>query len=964
MPALWRLDLVGEVVVKSWRLAVGGWQLGRTGFLLCLAVLLLRVPAAEADEPPPAPKFIHAASLITTPAGKKMVAIDGRTTPLFWADGVTQTAQLEAYASTGLNTVVVRLSWRLSQNGSLAPEDWQPQRAFAEAAARRGLYVVYSLPPTPFGMEQAFRVAADSNAYFLMWSAWAHGVIAELKDTPNLIGWMLPDDPRSLPMTDDAAFGKWLFANYGNIAFINRQWGTAFATLDDITLEATNQIINIWRGPGPITGEMTNDELTARVLQANARKAEQNFAFHPASLTLALYKWDTYRALLAEWARLVRESDAERLVISGRLPDYAQLLSLPATIDISMPDIQPGVAEPDAATHNPHAVAIARRGNRFAAVPVLATAASALLPEEALPRLLPAWADAALAHGAAGLGFSSWPELQANEALRRSATSTLTRLGSTPFAGLWAQAPVATAAILLTPLAEGQMFQANASLVTDKPRGLYGFGEDLVGDEPNNLVYALRWGTAFGGVDYLAPDDLEANQALNRYTTIFMPQALSMPDEQGQVLSNYVADGGVLVADLGIGAAQAEAQVTGLPAALAALFGVASPLELKTLTFNLQSLVPHPLFPTWSDVDQGRTGLAMSGGAGPKGAAFAGPLLFGAPLPGTIPLALAAELPQRFGTSSRRGTQTRLQRSLLTLRPLGNGYAIFAPFRLWNFWRPGDIGFDNFHGDLLARGAAVVQPGLTTLVPAPYLDASGTTAAPEIINFSRAVALLNHNPAVLIQSASSTASGGAPPRVGGGQLATVQTMGTGDFLWSGGICTFPLSSREQQLASGRPAPIAEPDDFEKRPQPVNLYAAVRPQEMQVLEMVPIRVQNLAGGPLSAHVKEYSASAVKLLVWPNATTVVTRNGEFQVALAEPGVARITLYDNSLTAGYRIQPGSRHRVTIADLMPILEAGKKDKKTRRTPVTQIVTADAGGRLVIEATGAALVVEINRVP
>jgi hypothetical protein len=42
--------------------------------------------------------------------------------PLFWADGLTRADELEAYQATGFNTVVVRLFWQPSPDGSLNPE--------------------------------------------------------------------------------------------------------------------------------------------------------------------------------------------------------------------------------------------------------------------------------------------------------------------------------------------------------------------------------------------------------------------------------------------------------------------------------------------------------------------------------------------------------------------------------------------------------------------------------------------------------------------------------------------------------------------------------------------------------------------------------------------------------------------------------------------------------------------------
>lgn len=922
----------------------------------------------------------------TTRWGRKLAALDNRATPLFWANGITRIDELEEYKRVGLNTVVVRLGWRPSPDGALVPEDLQPQRRFAEEVARRGLFVIYSLPPAPFGMESGFRVSAGSEAYFLMWSAWTQNAIALLKDTPNLLGWMLPDDPRSLPFADDVGWNRWLHENFASVAVVNGQWGAAFDNLDDVSLEATRGVIKAWRGGAP-TGGMSIEELSVRMAQNNRRPADQNFAFHPAALAMARFRWDSFSALLQAWAQVVREADASHLVCTGRLPDYAQLLGVPANIDVSIPDIRPGVAEADVLTHNPQAVDIARRGNRFLAIPTLSTSGTAAVDGGLLPSLLPKWADSAFAHGASGLAFDQWADLFNNEDLRRSVQSTLARLQTPAFAPLWQQPPVASAAIVLTPMADGHTLQTGTTL-TAEARGLYGFGDDLVAGEPSDLVFALRWGTAFGSFDYLAPEDVAADAAaLRRYNLILMPQALSVDVGEAAALQNYMEAGGVVVADLGLGAWQAGARANFLPPYLARLFGVPTAMPMRAVSFNLQWLAPHELWPTWSQ--NPRRGGIVTAGDGPGGAAFAGPAGYGDPQGGAA-VGLGHQILEQLPRNHNGVAPTRLQRSFLSAQPVGNGFAVFAPWRLWTFWRPGQNGFDAFHGDLLARGATLAQSGAPALVPAP--PAASSPLYSQVVNMPNAIALLNHtltpagasdfsgetavsNPTVGAQSTLSGALGSSPnappnaatpkPSRRNLHLAQIQTSGVGDFLWSGGVATFGNGAPET-IIGGRPAPIADPDEWESRAQPIVLHALVAGGEAKVLQVRRVRAQNMAGGPLSGSVLQDEAAAMRLILWPNSVGVTVQNNDFSVFLAEAAPVRVTVYDDP--DGYAIAPNSRHRVAITDLAAsaALIAGNArnapKKRSTSSPRTtfQIVTADAKGQIKVETSGAAISIEI----
>lgn len=890
-------------------------------------------------------------NLVTTSFGKKMVEFGGIRAPLLWADGITQAAQLDEYARTGFNTIVVRLPWRLKEDGTLLSGDLEAPRELALAAAAKGLHVIYGLPPAPSGLELSFRTSADSNAYFTLWTTWVQAAMAGLNNTPNLLGWMLPDDPRALPFYDDNGFNKWIKANYATVDVLNQQWGTGFASLDEVNLTLTRKLVTSWRAQGDISGAMSQMELAERLMQMNKRVETQNFAFHPAALAMAHYQWEAYRNLLARWAHTVRDMDNEHLVISGRLTDYAQLLSLPADIDISIPDVRPGQAEVDWVTHNPQALDMARRGGRFAAVPVISTSGPADKNPQALPQAVEHWINEAVVHGASGLVFSSWSDLQKSAPLAKAVSDALQRLSKPEYSDLWQQQPIATAAVVVTPLADGYTLQLGPANLPGLARGLYGFAEDMVPGEPSDLVYALRWGTAFGSIDYLSPDDVETGTALPRYSLLLLPQALSISTATERQLVRYVTEGGAVVADLGLGAAQttgrvfgtAADQAVGLTPSLATLFGVAPAMQLRTLAFNLQYVMPHPLLPTWMRMSNGRPGMLMTRGDGPEGAAFAGPVLYGLVPEGTLQLAQGPQLPDQV-TRTAQGHLNRVLRAPLTLHQVGRGYALFAPFRLWNFWRPGQYGFDGFHGDLLARGAALVQLDVQSLVPQPAPIANAGMFYPETVNFSTSVVLLNHYPRT---EASEM------PEQPGRLLSTVQTTGAGNFLWSGAVCGFPPANTPSTLATGRPAPIADATESETRPRPVELHTVTEPGQMLALRQLPIRVQHAAGNVVMSYVRESQPTSLKLTIWPNARDVTLNKGEMQVMLGEAGTARITIY-NGAAADYHLTPGSRHRVSVSDL------SAPGKNGQPAVTAQTLTADERGRLVIDATGAAIAVEI----
>lgn len=913
---------------------------------------------------------LHAETLQTavsaTDGGKKVVMINGKSQPLFWCDGITKISDLDAYAKSGFNTVVVRLFWTPTKDGSLVPQDLQPQQTFAAAAAARGLYVIYALPEAPFGQVNQFTLSAANRAYFFMWESWIKSAMQSLAATPNLIGWMLPDDPRGLPTTDDADFRGWLMQHYSSLPVLNKEWMTSFGSFDDITLGDVESMVQRWRGVSAPDGAMSDADFRSYVQQATSRRGgSPNWAFHPAALALGLYRWDNFGALVNRWAQIVHQSDPQHIVFSGQLPDYAELLALPATVDVSVPAIWPGNAENDIATGNPQAVDIARRGGRFCAMPMLPTSLPNNFPPNLIAARLQAWSDEALAHGASGLALSSWNDVKADAALQKVVQSTLTKINSEMRESRWQQAPLATTAIVLTPLADGHTtigpaetqteqlpptmgaWQNTPTVRTTHPeRGLYGFCDQLVSGEPSDLVYAMRWGTQFGAVDYLSPEDLGGEYSrskggvLKKYATVLLPQAYWMPPPVLAELTQYVNGGGVIVADLGIGAAQAGDQVVEMPPAINALLGVV-PQKMQVVSFNLTTAPDAGLLPSWGTLAATPQSV-LTAGDGPGGAAFAGPAVFTTLLPGTKMLGLGFQLPMPLG-ANQDNQKYLLQRVWLSAAPQGNGLAIYAPFHLWTHWRPGFHGFDEFHRDLMGRGAALTTILNRSLFPSPNPAPGAPQMFPEMINYPQGIALINHTPPT--QGASDKT---------GAQMAAIATGSMGNFLWRNALCVFPAAGSMPALPT-RPAPDGTASSFTGNPGISELFRWVDADQSTLLQPVPVQLQPINGATaVTGNLLEDSASKISIVVWPGADAVLPQNGDFRVPL-QGGSTRIVIDNQSEENGYVIAPGSKHQLTITDWGKPQKPGEPPHQEKA-----VVQADTNGQLKIDVTGKSLQIDL----
>ncbi len=887
-------------------------------FLPCLVAALVALPArAQNGESGPAPTGLVAPR--ETPAGKRF----------FWCAGLSRISDLDSYVAAGFDTLIVPLEWKTDDNAEGDERAFAPPVALAKEGARRGLKIIFSLPAAPVGLGSA-RINAESPSYSAVWTNWAQGAVGALSNTPNLVGWMLPDDARALVSLDDASFRRYLGGHFASVEALNARWNTRFDDFESINIDDVSALVaaraaskassgsSAHSGDGTLPSPGTSASGKAPDTSAPAIATRGGEAgFHPAALFLADWKRGTWSDLVSLWAATVRGADARHLVFSGACPDYAQLLAMPEGVDVSVSSVSPTVAENDIVTSNPQSLDIARRAGTRAAIARFSLAGDEDLPPAAITQLLPRWVDAAVAHGSRGAAFSGFATLAKTPALLKVVIQTLKRIKAERDDP---DAPVASFAVLLEPLAEGASPQLGE---VPAPRGLYGFGEGLVDGEPLNLVSSLRWGTAFGGADFLTPDDL-GRVDLSRYSTILAPQLLDCSPDMAQKLGDYVRGGGVLVADLGLGALQNGGSMSALPPSVALLAGGVGPFQLREAAFNLRGAGPSELLPTWAKSLDVRPGMTLSSGDGRDETAFDGVTGFAPPPPGASVLAT--------GSSDGRN------RVALTLARAGRGAFVFAPFRLWANWRSGQEGFDAFFGDLLARGSNLAVP-IGALTPFPVGTSFGATVFPEVVNRPTSVSFLNH-------SASGQPS----------QSAAIDTTGTGDWLWSNAVVRMTNTS-DAPLGVARPAPISVPDDLEKRARPLSIYVTVRAGERVRCQQRPISVQNRAGGGISAQIGVESPAVLSLNVWGETLQIATPiNGSNWQPLPLSGTTpfRITVVD--APDGYRCPPGSRHRVSIREFGTLDGAGKKTATS-----SQLVAADAGGRLRFEFSGNACQMQIT---
>ncbi|HUU54446.1 MAG TPA: beta-galactosidase trimerization domain-containing protein [Armatimonadota bacterium] len=620
-----------------------------------LAALVFAGPMAR---PGSAQEAVGAPAAVTAATARReanYLRVNGTPTLLTWARGVQTPEDLDQYRALGLNTAYLELrdvsEERLSRVSSLAA-----------AAEERGLLVVIALAARTLRDEAGNDLSTDplSDDYRRAVEAFVGAAVHGVGERPRLIAWAVQAVPPADVVIDDAGFISYLRIWYSSLNALNESWGTTYAVWDEITLGAARDV-----------------------------DSGLPYGIGRASVDYASYQESAYADALSLWAKAVRTADPGRLLFAASLPDYRSIASVPALFDAMVIETYPTAAEADWETHNVHAVDIARRANRFAAVQTLQVGSDTSQAQVA------SWAGLALAHGAAGLAFSSWTAVKASEELR----AALPWIAQMALEQAYPDTPLAQTAIVYEPIAGGVMMRG---------RALYGYLDGVTPGSPTNLFAAARAGSRFGLLDVLGWEDL-AEMDLSQYGTIIAPTVFYLPDEAQLALHNYVLRGGALVVDAGIGMYQAEGTTDSMPPIIREILGLR---YLDLANFSEEGVAPgdviygetfdpavpteiQPLAPNQEgqEIDPALTRFVQ------------GLELF------LTQADVAQYLGERFVSEGDTG---------LRVKGLGKGFAVYSPDFLYDTWDASDPYFNEFHDRVLSYGSDLeitepdgVWPGVT-----------------------------------------------------------------------------------------------------------------------------------------------------------------------------------------------------------------------------------------------------------
>jgi Beta-galactosidase trimerisation domain. len=483
------------------------------------------------------------------------------TMPDWWlaADGLRDPDDLPLYRQIGLTVLWVSVPYR--PDGDLSGYD-----RLLDTADQLGMPYIIALDLRPPAMRPPIRCAPHDVNYLLWLRRWLDIAIPYFRNRPNLLGYALGQRVDEAISYDDEGFALFLRQKYGTLERLQQAWQLP---------------VRDWR-IAQLTAMQADDELSP-------------LRYSRPSLDVALYHWTTLRNLLVLWAEEVRRRDPERMLIAGPLTTYRSLAVVPPGYQAIVPFLSPEGSERDWLTHNCHAVAIARRGGRFRALPMLTVRSQdgRIVTEEALLR----WAVAALAQGASGFVLNDWSALKESEPLRLSVMALRHRLKAEvpPDA-----TPRPKTAVLYTPFAEGVLSPEGFPLYgfAIPPRNTQALPLRLGINEPATLFAWLRF-HGWGIVDCLTPEELTP-EFLGKYRTLLAPMPAYLDEGMQRNLATFVANGGIFVADFGTGAFQAEIPFQTLPTGLRELLGVWAMQQVLAnmeLRAEMTVLFPHPLFP-------------------------------------------------------------------------------------------------------------------------------------------------------------------------------------------------------------------------------------------------------------------------------------------------------------------------------------------------------------------------------
>ncbi len=592
-------------------------------------------------------------------------ATTGPYTFLYGMDLTAADQVLRDSMDLGLNTVYIDLD-----KSDL--DDLSSVRRIIRHAAGWGFKVIVGIPTTTFTRK---RLSPYSSDYRAAVSGMIGTTVSALSEEPGVTAWATGHYLEKHISYTDEDFQLFLQDRYGGMEALNEAWGSGYQR---------------WRA--------INQE------DALGLNADDVF-IGKAAIDVADYREAAYHELLDLWAAEIRKHDPNRPLMTGLISLYRSIPSVPDSYDIIAvtmpPEIMTPGETPDTATHNVHAVDMARRGGKFDVVTTLR------LPLANMNRVRD-WVREADLHGASGIGLENWQRLSENRHIMRTLQPALTEQ--------WHETslqsnPQPCVAVIHSPYAEGYS-------VLDVP--VYGYLRGFATGQPTSPIEDLRLGTCFGTIDVLAPGDLDDAQ-LSRYSLLIAPSALGLNRQQCIILSQYVRNGGALIADIGVGMGLSGSFLS-IPSELQEVLGVEKLMDPDVRAGNLRVSARVSDFPDLQmgmesqgtfEIKVGKSNDTVTTRAGRY--AVSSPCGFASTSHGASALAVMEARPaeemkdvQLPPQLEKQGIQLRTKRGLfcgLLHNRYGSGVSVFATHYLYPHWPLSDPMNTGLHYDLMARRA-------------------------------------------------------------------------------------------------------------------------------------------------------------------------------------------------------------------------------------------------------------------
>lgn len=567
--------------------------------------------------------------------------------PLLWAQDVP-TEDLEAYRQMGFNCLF------LKARGDFEEQDWDDLDETVAAAQKNGLWLVIELETSLASTFREPKANPNDRQYVESLREWTSQTVQRYRSLPNLLGWSAESGLEGLLAYSQDDFNAFLKG-------LNRagfpSLGSESGAVETVT---------------PLVGR-------------------------PAMLE-GLYHSTATRATMQAQADFILEADSSHFLFSGQQRSFRSIAAVPGAYDFVISATgQFGSAPTASQSFAPAALGLelARGGNHGGETLALLD----LSPQMAPPALESGVKEAFL-HGARGVGISSWAALKNSSSFQEAFRSAIKEIGE---AGMEDFRPEARVAVVYSPLAGGLGEDGGTGEGNNSSPGVDvrapGSASKSDWTEPGDFLLALAAGTRYGAVDLVTEDNL-AGRSLEEYKVILAPSILYVSPATADWLEEFVARGGLLVADLGFSAFQSRS-FRRLPAVFnRSVFGITALRVARVGSANL--------------IFTGSEAFAPSIGAGEATGqqgepAFIGPIGEASISPGTRTWALVGPLPRSFG---------RLTKSGLLVHPWGNGFGVFATLNLWGHWprlAGSDPLFGKFHSALMGPASwaeALEQPFL------------------------------------------------------------------------------------------------------------------------------------------------------------------------------------------------------------------------------------------------------------